>query len=127
LIYREYEGEDAPVFAQLRLAPLDGAEQSLVAGGEKAQFAGWLPDLSGYLYVLESDRQLYTSIIGGPPDQLAVVDPFPQPFLTLNWLTDQDFLVVTGLGVYWGHLGGSLNVLAAEDPGNSRMLAAGLR
>ncbi|MBN1370591.1 MAG: hypothetical protein JW987_01425 [Anaerolineaceae bacterium] len=127
LIYREYEGEDAPVFAALSLVALDGSGRSWVAGGEKAQFAGWLPDSSGYLYVFENDRQLYLSSFGEQPDRLAVEDAFPQPFLGLEWLTQRDFVLVTGLGVYSGQVGGSLQVLAAGDPGNSRLLATGLR
>lgn len=127
LIYGEYEGEDAPLFAKLRLATLDGSGQGWVAGGKKAQFAGWLPDSSGYLYVLDDDRQLYLSSFGEQPDRLAVVDAFPQPFLALDWLTQRDFVLVTGLGVYSGQVGGSLQMLAAGDPGNRRLLDAGLR
>lgn len=127
LIYREHEGENAPVFAKLRLATLDGSGASWVAGGEKAQFAGWLPDSSGYLYILDDDRQLYLSSFGEQPDRLAVGNAFPQPFLDMEWLTQRDFVLVTGLGVYSGRVGGTLQVLAAGDPGNSRLLTAGLR
>lgn len=127
MIYQEYEGEDAPLFAKLHFVPLDGSEQSWVAGGENAQFVDWLPDTNGYLYVLDSDRQMYTSYYGGPPDQPAVEDAFPQPFLDLEWLSDQDFVVMTGLGFYSGKVGGGLKVLMAEDPGSSRLLAAGLK
>jgi hypothetical protein len=98
-----------------------------VASGEEAQFVSWLPDSTGYLYILESDRQLYLSMLGGLPDKLAVVDAFPQPFLALDWLTERHFMLATGLGFYTGQVGGSLQVLVAGDPGNSRLLAAGLK
>jgi hypothetical protein len=127
MIYREYEGEDAPVFAKLSLATLDGSVQGWVASGEEAQFVSWLPDSTGYLYILESDRQLYLSMLGGLPDKLAVVDAFPQPFLALDWLTERHFMLATGLGFYTGQVGGSLQVLVAGDPGDSRLLAAGLK
>jgi hypothetical protein len=125
VIYKS-EGVEGARFVSLRLAETGGEKDEPLAQGQAIQLAGWMPHPGGFAYVLETDRQLYsTEAFGKEGIPLLTGEALPLPLLKMFWLDEEHYLLLTGLGVYSGATGQPLKAILPGDPGSTRILGAG--